>query len=170
MTRWPAYLVALALAFLGGRLSKHPEVRTETKTIVQERVQWREKIVTVASKNESAAKQENVRVVTKWLRPDGTISREQTHESARQATKTTQQSVGTLSQAQGSASLESKSVTASAPTYQRRLQAGGLIGLDLRDRAARRYGAYATFRVASVFTVGGWWVPGMTGASLGVTF
>lgn len=170
MKRWPAYLVVLALAFLGGRLSKRPEVRTETKTVVQERIKWVSSERTDAVTNAAAEKQENVRVVTRWLRRDGTVAKEATREAKSAAITASSTQKASSTSVSSNVSRASASHTVSAPTYQPRLQVGGLLGLDLRDRAARKYGAYATWRVAGPVTVGGWWVPGMVGASLGLSF
>jgi hypothetical protein len=170
MKHWPAYLVILAVAFLGGRLSKRPEVRTETKTVVQERIEWVSNERTDAVTSAAAEKQENVRVVTRWLRRDGSTSKERTTEAASATTSQASTAVQTSAVSSRESSRASASHTDSDPTYQPRLQAGGLLGLDLRDRAARKYGAYATWRVVGPVTVGGWWVPGMAGASLGISF
>jgi hypothetical protein len=162
----------LALAFLGGRLSKRPEVRTETKAEYKERIQWRERTVTVASTSANVAKHENVRVVTKWLRPDGTVSKETALSSTSAHTGTSQASVVSASQSQGSASRDSKSVTVSAPTYQPRLHVQGLLGLDLRNGARREWGVAASYRIAGPVTVGAWALPGLRvgGAGVGLSF
>jgi hypothetical protein len=170
VSRWPAYAVVLALAFLGGRLSKRPEARVETRTVEKEVVRWAKSEQTVASTSASAAKQENVRVVTKWLRPDGTTSREQTRESALLATKATQQSAATSSQVEGS--RDSRSVTANAPSYQPRLHVQGLLGLNLGAQLKREWGVAASYRIVGPVTVGAWALPGLRvgGASVGLTF
>jgi len=51
------------------------EMTTKPRIETKEIVRWQTRTVTVASKNESVAKQSNVRTVTRWLRPDGTTAR-----------------------------------------------------------------------------------------------
>jgi hypothetical protein len=172
VSRWPAYLGILGLAFLGGRLSKRPEVRTETRTVEKEVVRWVKSEQTAAATNASAAKHENVRVVTRWLRPDGTLAKEQTRGSSTALSSTTQSSALKQSLDQGSASRDSKSLTVNAPTYQPRLHVQGMLGLDLRNGLKREWGVAASYRIVGPVTVGAFALPGLRvgGASVGLSF
>lgn len=161
MKLWPAYLVLLALAFLGGRLSRKPEVRVETKT----EVKWQERVVTVAATNASAERKQSVRVVTRWLRPDGTAAREQTRDVG--------SSVSTNSHTTGESHQETRLDSArvsESPIANPRWHVGAMLGLDLRAGLERRWGGYASYRIVGPIHLGAFYLPGLAGGSIGVTF
>ena len=166
MKYWPTYAAVLALAFLGGRLSRRPDVRTETKEVVK----WASSERTAAATSVAAEKKQSVRVVTRWLRPDGTVSKEATREALGSSTSVT--ATERSDSRSIDASHASKSVTADARTYQPRLHVQGLLGLDLRAGLQRRWGVAASYRIVGPMTIGAWALPSarVGGASVGLTF
>lgn len=161
-----ACLASLGCGLWLGRLSVKPEVRYETK----ETIRWREKIVQTAQASASVARNERVRAVTRWLRPDKTVVKEQICEIASTATSTQASLSSAVSQSDIARDL--KLVTVNARTYQPRLHVAGMLGLDLRSGARREWGLAINYRVVGPVTIGAWALPGarIVGASVGVSF
>jgi hypothetical protein len=176
VSRWavPVFVAFLGLSLgwmIRGAVFK-PPVRTETKIVEKEVVRWAKSEATAVATSAAVEKKQSVRVVTRWLRPDGSLARERIREAATkslQATATSSRSTATsLGQFEAARSSESRTVAFERP----RLHLQGLLGLDLGNGLQRRWGAALSYRIAGPVTVGAWALPGarVGGASVGVTF
>jgi len=175
---WAAILL-LATGFGAGRITAPAgPIRTVTVTETKERIAWREKTEAAATSTATAEKKEHVRVVTRWLRPDGTTLKLQLRETG---SSTSAASTAEVTSAR-SQSTETDRASASTTVvdlskwigYQPppRVLAGPLMGLDLRAGAARRVGAMLSVRIVGPVHVTAVAFPGagMYGAGVAVSF
>lgn len=164
--------VAFALVTLGFVLGWWLTPAPEPRIVYQEKekIVWQEKTETVAATTATAESKETVRVVTRWLRPDKTVAKEQVRESGTASSTTATSKVDSAVQRHSDSSRSSESRT--AVDLRPRFHVQGLLGLDLGAGAARRWGASASVRIVGPIWVGAWALPGMKvgGASLGVTW
>jgi hypothetical protein len=170
-----AYVAALvaipafaALGWFAGRASVKPVV--ETKIVERKVVQWQKSEATVVATSAVAEKKQIVRVVTRWLRPDGTVSREQQMDSLSASNKVAVASAQSSGHSTGAVHSEAVSESRTVVRERPRLHLQGLLGIDAGLQ--RRWGAAASWRVAGPVTIGAWVLPGARtgGASVGITF
>jgi hypothetical protein len=159
-------VLAIPISFMLGYFARQPEVRTETK--IQEVVRWVKSEATAAATRDAVEKKQSVRVVTRWLRPDGTPSREETREAQAVSTSATATERSAVRLTSGASGVVSERAT--AVPERPRLHLQGLLGIDAGLQ--RRWGAAASWRVAGPVTIGAWILPGarIGGASVGITF
>jgi hypothetical protein len=174
--RWLALAtIAIAGAFVTGRLTAPapvPQKMTDTKRAEEkERTDWKkadDKTEATAEKSQTVTV---TKVVTRWLRQDGTVSREQTVDRGSES-KSAKDSVAVASASEQAtvdkSRIEVQTRTAEALARPRwHLQALG--GIDLRLN--RTWGASASVRVLGPVTVGAWAMSSrVAGVSLGVTW
>lgn len=174
MRRWAlplsvgvAGFVCFLVGYRAGRDSVTPKVRVEYK----ETVKWRERIATEEDKSANVAKQESVRVVTRWLRKDGTPAKESVRESRVQALRESTSVAKTT--AEVLATTNRVSTTQPAPFaqgYASRIAVSALLGLNLREGLRREWGVSVGYRVAGPVWVTGWALPRARIGGFGVGF
>lgn len=166
-------LVGLALLVLGvviGRVSKDPVVQAVEVVKWKEKIVWEKKESVASETTATAAKSETVRVVTRWLRADGTTLKEQERLQLSTGAVSVASQTDSSSASQGETDRVSESRT--VVELRPRFHAQAYLGLDLGAGAARRWGGAVSVRIAGPIHVGAWALPGMKlyGAAVGVTW
>lgn len=143
-------LAALALvggAFCAGRWTAPADIRTIE--VVKEKVvtQWVEKKQTASANVSSAAKTENVRVVTRWLRADRSVAKEQVRETGSTTTEASTSASVASTSSQGKTDRSSERLTVAEPVPRARFHVNGFLGLNAQDGLRRVYGVSAGWRM-----------------------
>jgi hypothetical protein len=169
--------VALSLVVIGFVLGRwtapaNVETVTVTKTEEKERIVWREKTETAAATTATVEKKERVRVVTRWLRPDGSTLKLQLKETGSTATSTSTASSTEVRQASGETARSSESRTSADLRPQPRFHVQALVGIDLGHGLARRYGGSVSVRAVGPIHLSAVAFPGakLYGAGVGISF
>ncbi len=154
-----AVACALLLAFWAGKRSVKVLPAKQT-THVKEHVKWNMVAHVETKTAATAVSSTRTKVVTRWLRPDGTPLKEQTRETGVDSTVKSQVDVTARSSESRTEDREVKIVAGEAP----RLSLGVMVGLD------KKPGGYVNYRIVGPVTVGAWGFQKMGGVSVGLTF
>lgn len=157
--------VACAAGYLWGKRSVPVRVEVRTKEVIQ----WREKIVKVASTQQTESSKANERIVTRWRTlPSGEKVTEQSRESASSASAAVVSASSATTDASGTSNRATESTRLIVYPPVRKWGVSAIAGVDLKLN--KQFGLQVQ-RDIGPFNVGVWALSSKTaGVSVGFRF